>query len=141
MPPASSLGRGRGTTSGGVATVHRLADTAGGTGDKRGLSAFEPAAVEQCLPRGPPGDRQRGGLFVAEPGRLPRHCVGGGDRELGVSAARDASEQVTSVRLGFWRFQRCPVGRHWSIVNPVRESDLSEREQQMARENRDIRLP
>jgi hypothetical protein len=48
---------------------------------------------------------------------------------------------VTSVRLGFWRFQRCPVGRHWSIVTPVRESDLSERDQQLARENWDIRLP
>jgi hypothetical protein len=48
---------------------------------------------------------------------------------------------VKSVRLGFWRFQRCPVGQHWSIVTPVRESDLSEREQQMARETRDIRLP
>jgi hypothetical protein len=48
---------------------------------------------------------------------------------------------VKSVRLGFWRFQRCPVGRHWSIVTPVRESDLSEREQRMAREKRDIRLP
>jgi hypothetical protein len=48
---------------------------------------------------------------------------------------------VKSLRFGFWRFQRCPVGRHWSIVTPVRESDLSERDQQIARENRDIRLP
>jgi hypothetical protein len=48
---------------------------------------------------------------------------------------------VKSVRLGFWRLQRCPVGEHWSIVTPVMESDLTEREQQMARENKDIRLP
>jgi hypothetical protein len=48
---------------------------------------------------------------------------------------------VKSVRLGFWRLQRCPVGRHWSIVTPVKESDLSEREQQAAHESRDIRLP
>ena len=26
---------------------------------------------------------------------------------------------LTSVRLGWWRFQRCPVGRHWSLVTPV----------------------
>jgi hypothetical protein len=48
---------------------------------------------------------------------------------------------VKSVRLGFWRLQRCPVGRHWSIVTPVKESDLTQREQQMAHENKDIRLP
>jgi hypothetical protein len=48
---------------------------------------------------------------------------------------------VKSLRLAFWRFQRCPVGHHWSIVTPVRESDLSEWEQRIARENRDIRLP
>ena len=26
---------------------------------------------------------------------------------------------VTSLRLGPWRIQRCPVGRHWSVVTPV----------------------
>jgi hypothetical protein len=26
----------------------------------------------------------------------------------------------TSVRLGPWRVRRCPVGRHWSIVTPVK---------------------
>jgi hypothetical protein len=29
---------------------------------------------------------------------------------------------ITSVRLGWWRFQRCPVGEHWSLVTPVRRS-------------------
>ena len=47
---------------------------------------------------------------------------------------------MKSLRLGFWRFQRCPVGAHWSIVTPVRESDLSEREQRLARGQKDIRL-
>jgi hypothetical protein len=27
---------------------------------------------------------------------------------------------LNSLRLGPWRVQRCPVGRHWSIVTPVR---------------------
>jgi hypothetical protein len=27
---------------------------------------------------------------------------------------------LTSLRLGPWRVQRCPVGRHWSIVTPVK---------------------
>lgn len=48
---------------------------------------------------------------------------------------------VKSVRLGWWRVQRCPVGRHWSIVAPVRRSALSEQELRTAREHRDIRLP
>jgi hypothetical protein len=48
---------------------------------------------------------------------------------------------VKSLRLGRWRLQRCPVGGHWSIATPVRESDLSERDQRMARERRDIRIP
>ena len=48
---------------------------------------------------------------------------------------------VKSLRLGWWRVQYCPVGRHWSIVTPVRESDLSEQDRLSASENTDIRLP
>jgi len=48
---------------------------------------------------------------------------------------------LKSVRFGFWRFQRCPVGRHWSIVTPVREADLTAQETRTAREHRDIRIP
>jgi hypothetical protein len=48
---------------------------------------------------------------------------------------------VKSLRLGWWRFQRCPVGRHWTLVHPVREADLSEGERQDARGVRDIRIP
>lgn len=48
---------------------------------------------------------------------------------------------LKSLRLGWWRAQRCPVGRHWSIVTPVRRSDLTEDQQRSARENRDIRVP
>jgi len=46
-----------------------------------------------------------------------------------------------SLRLGWWRFQRCPVGRHWSLVTPVRESELTEAERQLAREHEDVRIP
>jgi hypothetical protein len=48
---------------------------------------------------------------------------------------------VKAFRLGWWRFQRCPVGRHWSFVTPVRESELSEDEKRRANEHRDVRLP
>ena len=48
---------------------------------------------------------------------------------------------LKSVRLGWWRLQRCPVGGHWSIVTPVRESELTEADRQAASEHRDVRLP
>ena len=48
---------------------------------------------------------------------------------------------VKSVRLGWWRVQRCPVGRHWSLVTPVATSHLSRRERRGANAVRDIRVP
>lgn len=48
---------------------------------------------------------------------------------------------VKAFRFGWWRVQRCPVGRHWSVVTPVRESDLSARERRRASQVRDIRIP
>lgn len=48
---------------------------------------------------------------------------------------------LKSLRFGWWRFQRCPVGRHWTLVHPVREADLSADERRSAREIRDIRIP
>ena len=48
---------------------------------------------------------------------------------------------VKAARLGWWRFQRCPVGRHWSLVTPVKRSVLTEEERKSADENRDIRIP
>ncbi len=46
-----------------------------------------------------------------------------------------------SLRLGWWRLQYCPVGRHWSLVAPVKETDLSEQELLAAHQHRDIRIP
>ena len=48
---------------------------------------------------------------------------------------------VKSVRLGWWRFQWCPVGRHVTVVTPVSRSDLSWRQRRSADANKDIRLP
>ena len=48
---------------------------------------------------------------------------------------------VKSLRLGWWRVQRCPVGRHWSLVTPVADSQLSRRERRSAHAVRDIRVP
>ena len=39
----------------------------------------------------------------------------------------------TTVRLGpFTRYQRCPVGKHWSVVHPVKERDLTEEDRRVA---------
>jgi hypothetical protein len=48
---------------------------------------------------------------------------------------------VKSLRLGPWRLQRCPVGRHWSIVSPLRDASLSAVELSAARERTDAPIP
>jgi hypothetical protein len=48
---------------------------------------------------------------------------------------------VKAVRLGWWRFQRCPVGDHWTLVSPVRSADLTEEQRRSALQQRDVRLP
>lgn len=48
---------------------------------------------------------------------------------------------LKAVRLGLVRFQRCPVGAHWSIVKPVRAASLSEADLAAARGVHDRRLP
>lgn len=35
---------------------------------------------------------------------------------------------LTAVRLGSVRYQRCPVGRHWALVRPVKDEDLTDDE-------------
>ena len=48
---------------------------------------------------------------------------------------------LKSIRLGWARVQRCPVGNHWSLVTPVKDSALTDEERQSAGENRDVRIP
>ena len=46
-----------------------------------------------------------------------------------------------SLRLGWYRLQRCPVGQHWTLVRPVREADLSDDDRRTAHEKHDVRIP
>jgi len=48
---------------------------------------------------------------------------------------------VTSVRLGWWRIQYCPVGRHVSLVTPVDAAGLSAADRQAATDVHDLRVP
>jgi hypothetical protein len=46
-----------------------------------------------------------------------------------------------AIKLGWVRFQRCPVGNHWALVTPVRDADLSDDERRVAARYRDIQIP
>jgi len=48
---------------------------------------------------------------------------------------------LKAVRLGWARLQRCPVGKHWSLVTPVKDSDLTDEERRMAAQNHDVWIP
>ena len=48
---------------------------------------------------------------------------------------------LKALRLGWTRFQRCPVGGHWDLVTPVRLSELTDEERQSAEQTHDLRIP
>jgi hypothetical protein len=49
--------------------------------------------------------------------------------------------KLKGLDLGIARIQRCPVGPHWSLVTPVKESSLDPEEREAARRRRDLRVP
>jgi hypothetical protein len=49
--------------------------------------------------------------------------------------------KLKAVDLGIARIQYCPVGRHWTLVTPVRDSALTDAELQSARAHHDTWLP
>jgi len=58
--------------------------------------------------------RRRSGRFA---GRVTVRCRDGHIfKTLWIPGA-----SLRSVRLGPWRYQRCPVGKHWSLVLPIKE--------------------
>ena len=48
---------------------------------------------------------------------------------------------IKSLRLGWYRFQRCPVGNHWTLVKPVKDADLTAEEREAAEQIHDVRVP
>jgi len=48
---------------------------------------------------------------------------------------------VKAVRLGRRRYQRCPVGRHWAMVERVDPSTLTPDELAQAARHHDARVP
>jgi len=49
--------------------------------------------------------------------------------------------KLKGLDLGLARIQYCPVGKHWSLVTPVRDSDLTDEEREFAREHHDMWIP
>lgn len=48
---------------------------------------------------------------------------------------------VKSLRLGPWRVQWCPAGRHVSLVHPVKTADLTDHERIVAAGHHDMPVP
>ena len=46
-----------------------------------------------------------------------------------------------AVRLGTFRFERCPVGHHWTLVGQVDPDTLTPEQIADAREHHDVRIP
>jgi hypothetical protein len=46
-----------------------------------------------------------------------------------------------AIRLGWARYQRCPVGPHWTLVTPVKDASLTDEERAEAAAHRDLRIP
>ena len=49
--------------------------------------------------------------------------------------------KLKELDLVIARVQRCPVGKHWSLVVPVRDVSLTAAERQFAQEHHDVRIP
>lgn len=49
--------------------------------------------------------------------------------------------KLKALDLGLVRFQRCPVGKNWTLIRPVREAALTEEEKETAAAQRDIPIP
>ncbi|MGA2471984.1 MAG: hypothetical protein ABSG39_00640 [Acidimicrobiales bacterium] len=48
---------------------------------------------------------------------------------------------LKAVRLGFKRYQLCPVCGKWRIVEPVPDSELTDEDRLLATQHHDTRLP
>ncbi len=49
--------------------------------------------------------------------------------------------KVKALDLGVARVQRCPVGKHWSLVVPVKTASLTHGDRELAGQHRSVRIP
>ena len=48
---------------------------------------------------------------------------------------------LKALRLGPWRVQWCPAGRHVDLVHPVKDADLNGAEREFATSHHDVLVP
>lgn len=48
---------------------------------------------------------------------------------------------LKAIRLGLWRIQWCPVGRHVDLVRLVKDAELSEAQREFALAHHDVPVP
>jgi hypothetical protein len=48
---------------------------------------------------------------------------------------------VKALRLGLWRVQWCPVGRHLTLVTLLKDANLTDAERAFAAEHHDVLVP
>ena len=99
-----------------------------------------PAVFVQYLRRRVPGTRAEGHIRIQRPcrrGNTIVHCSKGHlFTTIWVPGA-----SFKSIKLGLSRFEHCPVGHHWALVTPVKDSELTDEERRLAGENHDVRIP
>jgi hypothetical protein len=49
--------------------------------------------------------------------------------------------KLRGLELGLVRLQRCPVGSHWTLIVPVKDSTLTVEERRSAAQHHDLWLP
>jgi hypothetical protein len=94
-----------------VVFVYVIARMEAAAGQKRGYSGMGGDTIVRC---------SRGHLFTT------KWIVG---------------SSVKAVRLGYKRYQHCPVCKKWRIVVPVRDDELSDEDRRVAAEHHDTKLP
>lgn len=91
--------------------VYVIARMGAAAGQKRGYSGMGGDTIVRC---------SRGHLFTT------KWIVG---------------SSVKAVRLGYKRYQRCPVCKKWRIVVPVPDDELTIEDRRVAGEHHDMKLP
>jgi len=99
---------------------------------RRGLITF--GVVATCYAAGTILARRRGYVFGRN---VTVRC----NRGHSFTTTWIPGASLKAIRLGFWRLQWCPVGRHVALVHPVRAEVLTEDERQFAAAHRDTRVP
>jgi hypothetical protein len=122
-------------------------------GARKGTAMSESSDGERNRDRGQPGRRKRAiklaiAAVAIEAAGLWRRGYGLGGNVIVRCRAGHVFTTIwvpavsfKSLRLGLWRFQYCPVGKHWSVVTPVNRAQLTSGQLHAASEHKDIRIP